>query len=85
MPVRWVLIRDPLGTFKPQALVCTDVRAAATQIVLWFVQRWQMEVTHREPGENLGFENQRQWSALAILRSTPRNFWRSWARWPWRG
>jgi DDE superfamily endonuclease len=71
LPVRWVLIRDPLGKFKPQALVCTDVRAQATQILLWFVQRWQMEVTHRELREHLGFETQRQWSALAILRSTP--------------
>jgi hypothetical protein len=70
-PVRWVLIRDPLGKFKPQALVCTDVRAQATQILLWFVQRWQMEVTHRELREHLGFETQRQWSPLAILRSTP--------------
>jgi hypothetical protein len=41
LPVRWVVIRDPLGKFKPQALVCTDVRAQATQILLWFVQRWQ--------------------------------------------
>ena len=71
LPVRWVLIRDPLGKFKPQALVCTDIHATALQIVLWFVQRWQMEVTHRELREHLGFETQRQWSWLAILRSTP--------------
>lgn len=30
-----------------------------------------MEVTHRELREHLGFETQRQWSWLAILRSTP--------------
>ena len=74
LPVRWILIRDPLGKFKPQALVCTDVRAQATQILLWFLQRWQMEVTHREAREHLGVETQRQWSDLAILRSTPMLF-----------
>ncbi len=27
VPVRWVLIRDPKGEFKTQALLCTDLRA----------------------------------------------------------
>ena len=27
VPVRWVLVRDPQGEFKPQALVCTDLDA----------------------------------------------------------
>jgi len=25
VPIRWVLIRDPKGKFKPQALLCTDL------------------------------------------------------------
>jgi hypothetical protein len=24
VPIRWVLVRDPLGQFDPQALLCTD-------------------------------------------------------------
>ena len=24
VPIRWVLVRDPLGRFDPQALLCTD-------------------------------------------------------------
>src|SRR5918993_6000363 len=27
VPIRWVLIRDPEGGFKPQALLCTDLEA----------------------------------------------------------
>jgi hypothetical protein len=27
VPVRWVLIRDPHGEFRTQALLCTDLRA----------------------------------------------------------
>ena len=71
VPVRWVLIRDPHGTFDTQALLCTDLDVAPEQILAWFVQRWQMEVTFEEARRHLGVETQRQWSELAIRRTTP--------------
>ena len=74
MPIRWVIVRDPLGRFKTQALLCTDLKATPLQIIEWFIQRWQMEVTQREVREHLGVETQRQWSDLAILRTTPALF-----------
>jgi hypothetical protein len=74
VPIRWVIVRDPMGRFKPQALLCTDQQATPQHIVEWFVQRWQLEVTLREVREHLGVETQRQWSALAIARTTPALF-----------
>ncbi len=71
VPIRWVLIRDPLAQFAAQALLCTDLSATAHQIIAWFVQRWQVEVTLQEGRAHLGLESQRQWSDLAILRTTP--------------
>ncbi len=71
LPIRWVLIRDPKGRFKTQALLCTDLTITPVQIIRWFVLRWQLEVTFREVREHLGVETQRQWSDLAILRTTP--------------
>jgi hypothetical protein len=71
VPLRWVLIRDPEGKFEPQALLCTNQTTPAPQIVEWFVQRWQVEVTFEEARAHLGVETQRQWSDLAILRTTP--------------
>jgi hypothetical protein len=71
VPVRWVLIRDPQGAFKPQALLCTDLQADPKKIVCWFVMRWQLEVTFQEVRRHLGFETQRQWSEMAIGRTTP--------------
>ena len=71
LPIRWVMIRDPKGKFKTQALLCTDLKLAPVQIIKWFVLRWQMEVTYHEVREHLGVETQRQWSDLAILRTTP--------------
>src|SRR5215213_5087548 len=74
VPIRWVLIRDPEGGFKPQALLCTDLSADPQEIVCWFVRRWQLEVTFQEMRRHLGFETQRQWSEMAIRRTTPALF-----------
>jgi DDE superfamily endonuclease len=71
VPVRWVLIHDPRGEFKTQALLCTDLDADPEKILSWFVTRWQLEVTFQEVRRHLGFETQRQWSDLAIRRTTP--------------
>jgi hypothetical protein len=71
VPLRWVLIRDPLGKFAPQALLATDLTAEPHQLVEWFVLRWQLEVTFHEVRTHLGVETQRQWSDLAIGRTTP--------------
>jgi len=71
VPIRWVLIRDPEGTFKPQALLCTDLSCDPVQILSWFVLRWQLETTFQEVRTHLGVETQRQWNDLAIRRTTP--------------
>jgi len=71
VPLRWVLIRDPLKQFKPQAVLCTDLNATPEQIVAWYVVRWQLEVTFEEARAHLGIATQRQWAALAIARTTP--------------
>ena len=71
LPIRWVLIRDPLGKFSTQALLCTDVQQDPVMILEYFVQRWQLEVTFQETRAHLGVETQRQWTDLAIARTTP--------------
>ena len=71
VPVRWVIIRDPLEKFETQALLCTNREAVPRQIVEWFIKRWQVEVTFEETRRHLGIETNRQWSAKAIGRTTP--------------
>lgn len=71
LPIRWVLVRDPLGRFDPQALLSTDLALGAAEIVGYFTRRWQVEVTFAEVRRHLGVETQRQWSDLAIARTTP--------------
>jgi hypothetical protein len=41
------------------------------QMLQWFRLRWQVEVTFEEARAHLGMESQRQWSDLAIMRTTP--------------
>jgi len=71
VPIRWVLIRDPKGKFRSEALLCTDLTVDPIQIVEWFVMRWRLEVTFQEVRTHLGVETQRQWSDRAIARTTP--------------
>ena len=74
VPIRWVLVRDSKHKFQPQAFLCTDLDAEPKQILDWFISRWQVEVTFEETRAHLGVETQRQWSDLAILRTTPALF-----------
>ena len=69
--IRWVLIRDPRGQFKPQAVLSTHLEHTPEQILTWFVRRWTVEVTFEESRAHLGMETQRQWNDLAIARTTP--------------
>src|SRR3954468_5943762 len=71
VPIRWVLVRDPEGEKEPQAFLCTDLDADPVDILRWFVRRWRVETTFEEARRHLGLETQRQWSDLAILRTTP--------------
>ena len=71
VPIRWVIVRDPLKKFETQAIFSTRTTAAPKQIVEWFIKRWQVEVTFEESRRHLGLETQRQWSAKAIGRETP--------------
>lgn len=71
VPVRWVLVRDPWGEFEPCAFLSTELTHQPRQMLTWFVRRWRLEVTFEEAREHLGMETQRQWSDLAIARTTP--------------
>ena len=65
------MIRDPKGRLRTETFLCTDINAEARQIVVWYIVRWNIEVTFEELRAHLGMETQRQWSDLAIARATP--------------
>jgi hypothetical protein len=69
--IRWVLVRDPSGERDPQGFLCTDTGLGPMAVLERYVFRWRIETTFQEVREHLGVETQRQWSDLAILRTTP--------------
>ena len=71
LPLRWVLTRDPRGVYEPKAYRCTDPAQEPASIIADYTKRWPLEVTIEESRAHLGIETQRQWSDLAIERSTP--------------
>jgi hypothetical protein len=69
--VRFVIVCDPAGKLRMEAFFCTDLQATPVQILHWVIMRWSLEVTLEEARVHLGLETQRQWSDLAIARTTP--------------
>jgi hypothetical protein len=74
VPIRWVLIRDPAGTFVPHALLSTKLDLDPMQILTWFIQRWQLETTFEEARAHLGLETPRHWNDRSVSRTTPTLF-----------
>ena len=68
VPVRWVVVRL---NGKLTGLVSNDSTLLAAQIISYFVRRWSIETTFALVRAHLGVETQRQWSTLAIARTTP--------------
>lgn len=74
LTIRWVLVRDPADPQDIRAFFSTEQAQAAPTIISDFVNRWPIEVTFEEARAHLGLETQRQWSDLAIERTTPALF-----------
>jgi hypothetical protein len=69
--IRFVLVADPEAKLRMEAFFCTDLQATPVEMLRWVVMRWSVEVTFEEARAQLGLETQRQWSPLAIARTTP--------------
>ncbi len=70
---RWLLVRrstdDPedRGFYQAYGPEGTPIE----ELVRVCQERWAVEVTFQEMRRHLGFESQRQWSDMAIRRTTP--------------
>lgn len=71
LPLNYLVTRDPSGTHRDAVYFCTDGKLPPTEVLGHVVRRWSLEVTFAELRAHLGMETQRQWSDLAIRRTTP--------------
>jgi hypothetical protein len=70
-PVRVVLVRDPKGRWRDEALVSTDPTLPYWLIVSGYCRRWSVEVAFCDAKQRLGFHDPQVWSAPAVERATP--------------
>ena len=68
--VKWVLVKVE-GKKTPQAFFSNNVELTELELLQKYMGRWNVEVTFEEVRAHLGVETQRQWSDLAIARTTP--------------
>ncbi len=81
VPLRWVLVRDPRGRFKTQALLlCTDLKADPEEILSRFVMRWRPEATFREVRRHL-VDSRPKGSARSWRYEEPHRRFRVCSRW----
>ena len=70
-PVMVVLVRDPLGQWRDEALVATDPTATAAFVILGYCRRWSVELAFFDGKQFLGLHNPRVRSERSVERAHP--------------
>jgi hypothetical protein len=69
--VQVVLVRDPVGKWRKEALVCTDLQLTAAQIITGYCRRWSVEVAFCDAKQLLGFHDPQVWCEKSVQRAAP--------------
>jgi hypothetical protein len=69
--VQVVLVRDPKGEWRKEALLCTDVSLSATEVIAGYCRRWSVEVAFCDAKQLLGFHDPQVWCAASVQRAAP--------------
>jgi hypothetical protein len=70
-PVQVVLVRDPAGKWRNEALVCTDRSLSAVDIITGYCRRWSVEVAFCDAKQLLGFHDPHVWCENSVKRASP--------------
>jgi len=71
MPLNVVLVRDPQGEWRDEALLCGALDLSAEEVVLGYLRRWSVEVAYCESKQMLGFHDPKVHSERAVSRAHP--------------
>ena len=69
--VQVVLVRDPSGKWRDEALVCTEVTLTAAEVITGYCRRWSVEVAFCDAKQQLGFHDPQVWCAASVQRAAP--------------
>jgi DDE superfamily endonuclease len=70
-PVAVVLVRDPLGQWRDEALVVTDPTASAAFVIQGYCRRWSVELAFFDSKQHLGLHDPRVRSERSVERAHP--------------
>src|SRR3954451_22748088 len=70
-PVTVVLVRDPQGEWRDEALVATDPTASAAFVILGYCRRWSVELAFFDSKQFLGLHDPRVRSERSVERAHP--------------
>jgi hypothetical protein len=70
-PLQLVLVRDPQGKWRNEALLCTDLGLSAAEVITGYCRRWSVEVAFADAKQLLGFHDPQVWSATSVQRAAP--------------
>ena len=70
-PVMVVLVRDPAGEWRDEALVATDPGASAAFVILGYCRRWSVELAFFDSKQFLGLHEPRVRSQRSVERAHP--------------
>ena len=70
-PLLVVLVRDPEGKWRDEALLSSDLESSAEEVVLGYLKRWSVEPCYCDAKQLLGFHEPRVWCAASVQRAHP--------------
>ncbi|MDY7009921.1 MAG: transposase [Planctomycetota bacterium] len=71
VPIRLVIVRDPIGRQKDDFFFCTDATVTEQQIVQRYYDRWGVEESILEAKQQMRFESTRGWCSRTVNRQAP--------------
>jgi hypothetical protein len=70
-PVAMVLIHDPKGEWRDEALMSTNPDLNESDIITGYCRRWSVEVAFGDAKEQMGFHDQGVWKKESVERAAP--------------
>lgn len=70
-PLRVVLVRDPEGKWRDEALLSTDLDLTTDEVIVGDLRRWSVEVAYCEAKQLLGVHAPMVWCAASVERAHP--------------
>jgi DDE superfamily endonuclease len=71
MPLQVVLVCDPAGEWRNEALLCSDLELSAEEVVLGYLKRWSVEPAYCDAKQLLGFHEPRVWCERSVEKAHP--------------